>query len=100
LGNECNDETLAKPFKAKYPSFAMARVIRDMHTKKTKQFGFVSFMNPFDALSAMKEMQGKYVGNRPVIIRKSTWQENNSTKKRAAKKRTSKKKRVKKGFFS
>jgi hypothetical protein len=99
LGNECNDDTLADAFKTKYASFAMARVVRDKHTRKTKQFGFVSFMNPFDALSAMKEMQGKYVGNRPVIIRKSTWADRTIGKKKAQKKQA-KRKRVKHGFFS
>lgn len=99
LGNECNDDTLADAFKTKYTSFAMARVVRDKHTRKTKQFGFVSFMNPFDALSAMKEMQGKYVGNRPVIIRKSTWADRTIGKKKAQKKQ-GKRKRVKHGFFS
>ncbi|XP_066327950.1 uncharacterized protein [Miscanthus floridulus] len=72
LGNEVNDDVLAKAF-SKYPSFNMARVMRDKWTGKTKGYGFVSFANASDLTSALKEMNGKYVGNRPIKLRKSTW---------------------------
>ena len=55
----------------------MARVVRDRRTGKTKGFGFVSFAQPKDFLSALKEMNGKYVGNRPVKITKSNWKDRN-----------------------
>jgi len=73
LGNEVNDNTLAKAF-VKYPSFAKAKVIRDKRTQKTKGFGFVSFLDPFDCAKALKDMNGKYIGNRPVKLRKSVWE--------------------------
>ncbi|KAL6899574.1 hypothetical protein ACP4OV_006232 [Aristida adscensionis] len=72
LGNEVNDDILTKAF-SKYPSFNMARVIRDKWTGKTKGYGFVSFANASDLAAALKEMNGKYVGNRPIKLRKSTW---------------------------
>ncbi|XP_039790530.1 RNA-binding protein 42-like isoform X2 [Panicum virgatum] len=72
LGNEVNDDVLTKAF-SKYPSFNMARVIRDKWTGKTKGYGFVSFANASDLAAALKEMNGKYVGNRPIKLRKSTW---------------------------
>uniref|UniRef100_A0ACD5Z1G8 Uncharacterized protein n=1 Tax=Avena sativa TaxID=4498 RepID=A0ACD5Z1G8_AVESA len=72
LGNEVNDDVLTKAF-SKYPSFNMARVIRDKSTGKTKGYGFASFANPSDLTAALKEMNGKYVGNRPIKLRKSTW---------------------------
>lgn len=72
LGNEVNDDVLTKAF-SKYPSFNMARVIRDKSTGKTKGYGFVSFANASDLAAALKEMNGKYVGNRPIKLRKSTW---------------------------
>ena len=74
MGNEVNDEILGNVFR-RYASFNMARVIRDRRTGKTKGYGFVSFAKPNDFLSALKEMNGKYVGNRPVKITKSNWQE-------------------------
>jgi len=73
LGNEVSDEVLANSFR-KYPSFARSRVIRDKRTMKTRGYGFVSFLNANDYLKAFKEMNGKYVGNRPVKLSKSTWQ--------------------------
>lgn len=72
LGNEVNDNTLAKVF-VKYASFAKAKVVRDNRTQKTKGYGFVSFLDPFDAAQALKEMQGAYVGNRPIKLSKSKW---------------------------
>ncbi|KAI9078440.1 hypothetical protein K1719_039659 [Acacia pycnantha] len=74
LGHEVNDDVLAKAF-SRFPSFNMARVVRDKRTGKTKGYGFVSFANPADLAAALKEMNGKYVGNRPIKLRKSKWQE-------------------------
>ncbi|KAL0323378.1 UNVERIFIED_CONTAM: RNA-binding protein 42 [Sesamum angustifolium] len=74
LGNEVNDDVLSKAF-SRFPSFNMARVVRDKRTGKTKGYGFVSFSNPTDLVGALKEMNGKYVGNRPIKLRKSTWTE-------------------------
>lgn len=74
LGNEVTDELLAFAFSA-YTSFQRSRVVRDKRTHKSKGFGFVSFQDPYDCAKAMREMNGKYIGNRPVKITKSKWQE-------------------------
>lgn len=74
LGNEVNDDVLSKAF-SRFPSFNMARVVRDKRTGKSKGYGFVSFSNPTDLAAAIKEMNGKYVGNRPIKLRKSNWKE-------------------------
>lgn len=74
LGNEVNDDVLSKAF-TRFPSFNMAKVVRDKRTGKTKGYGFVSFSNPLDLAAALKEMNGKYVGNRPIKLRKSNWRE-------------------------
>ncbi|KAK9732909.1 hypothetical protein RND81_04G031300 [Saponaria officinalis] len=74
LGNEVNDDVLSKAF-SRFPSFNMARVVRDKRTGKSKGYGFVSFANPLDLAAALKEMNGKYVGNRPIKLRKSNWKE-------------------------
>jgi RNA recognition motif-containing protein len=73
MGNEVSDEVLANAFK-KYPSFSKARVVRDKKTLKSKGFGFVSLLNVDDYIRAMREMQGKYVGNRPITLKRSDWQ--------------------------
>ena len=73
LGNEVSDNMLSNAFN-KYKSFVKAKVIRDKRTGKSKGYGFVSFLDPKDFIAAFKEMNGKYVGNRPIKLRKSKWQ--------------------------
>ena len=65
---------LANAFK-KYPTFVKARVVRDKITLKSKGFGFVSITGQDDFIRAMREMNGKYVGNRPIKLKRSEWQE-------------------------
>ena len=74
LGNEVTDDLLANSFR-KYPSFQKAKVIRDKKSGKTKGFGFVSFGNPEDMVRALKEVDEKYVGNRPIKLTKSKWKD-------------------------
>ncbi|XP_013394101.1 RNA-binding protein 42 [Lingula anatina] len=74
LGNEVTDEILARAFN-RFPSFVKAKVVRDKRSNKTKGFGFVSFGDPNDFARAMREMNGKYVGNRPIKLRKSNWKD-------------------------
>lgn len=76
LGNEVSDELLAKAFR-KYPSFQKAKVVRESRSNKSKGYGFVSFRDSEDYVRAMREMDGKYVGNRPIKLRKSSWKERN-----------------------
>ncbi|CAI5444113.1 unnamed protein product [Caenorhabditis angaria] len=76
LGNEVSEELLAKAFR-KYPSFQKAKVVRESRTNKSKGYGFVSFRDSEDYIRAMREMDGKYVGNRPIKLRKSSWKDRN-----------------------
>ncbi|GJJ79178.1 hypothetical protein EMPS_11537 [Entomortierella parvispora] len=76
LGNEVTDDLLTKTF-SKYPSFLKAKVVRDKRTQKSKGYGFISFAEPDDFARAWKEMNGKYVGNRPIKLRKSQWKDRN-----------------------
>ncbi|KAH8118574.1 RNA-binding domain-containing protein [Phellopilus nigrolimitatus] len=69
LSNDVSDDILASAFN-KYPSFTKARVVRDRLSQKAR-YGFVAFSDPEDFLRAWKEMDGKYVGNRPVKLKKA-----------------------------
>lgn len=69
IGNEVTDEVLTRAF-SKYPSFAKARVARDKSLEKSRGYGFVSFLDSADFAAALKDMNGKYVGNRPCMLRK------------------------------
>merc|ERR1719240_464608 len=76
LGNEVTDDLLANAFR-KYKSFQKAKVIRDKRSGRTRGFGFASFLNPEDMVAALREVSGKYVGNRPIRLKKSTWKDRN-----------------------
>ncbi|GAB5592447.1 hypothetical protein Unana1_07347 [Umbelopsis nana] len=76
LGPEVDDEMLTRAF-SKFPSFQKAKVVMDKRAVKSKGYGFVSFKDADDFVRAWKEMNGKYVGNRPIKLRKSTWKERN-----------------------
>lgn len=74
LGNDVTDELLESTFE-KYPSFVKAKVVRDKRTNKSKGYGFVSFKDPQDYARAIKEWDGKYLGSRPIKLRKSLWKD-------------------------
>lgn len=71
LAGEVTDESLHKAF-ARWPSLQKARVIRDKRSTKSKGYGFVSFSDGDDFFQAAREMQGKYIGSHPVLLRRST----------------------------
>lgn len=71
LGNEVDDKTLHDAFQ-KYPSLAHWKVIKDKKYDTHKGYGFISFTDPRDGVRALKEMNGKYVGQRPCKLSKST----------------------------
>eukprot|EP00026_Physarum_polycephalum_P015568 Phypoly_transcript_16281.p1 GENE.Phypoly_transcript_16281~~Phypoly_transcript_16281.p1 ORF type:complete len:139 (+),score=33.57 Phypoly_transcript_16281:288-704(+) len=85
LGNEVHDEMLKSAF-MRYPSLQRVRVVRDKKSGKSKGFGFVSFSDPHDFVTALREMNGKYVGNRPVKLTKSNWQKRAGDPKKLHKK--------------
>ncbi|KAL8716000.1 MAG: hypothetical protein Q9220_000667 [cf. Caloplaca sp. 1 TL-2023] len=70
LAGEVTDESLLKAF-IKYPSVQKARVVRDKRTTKSKGYGFVSFADGDEYFRAARDMQGKYIGSHPVLLRKS-----------------------------
>ena len=71
LAGEVTDDSLLKAF-SKYSSVQKARVIRDKRTTKSKGFGFVSFSDGDEYFQAARDMQGKYIGSHPVLLRRST----------------------------
>ena len=71
LAGEVTDDSLLKAF-AKYPSVQKARVVRDKRTTKSKGYGFVSFSDGDEYFQAARDMQGKYIGSHPVLLRRST----------------------------
>lgn len=74
LGNDVTDDLLKSTFE-RYPSFVRAKVVRDKRTAKSKGYGFISFKDVQDYARAIKEWDGKYLGNRPIKLRKSMWKD-------------------------
>ena len=88
LGNEVTNQMLGDVFKHKFKSFAKAKVIRKKNNKKKgRGFGFVSFLDPNDMVAALKTMNGKYCGTRPMKLRKSDWDKRSISTKKARKMR-------------
>ena len=72
LGNEVTDDLLKLAF-SKYTSFAKCKIVKNKKTEKSKGFGFVSLLDKQDYINAMRDMNGKYVGNRPIKLMPSKW---------------------------
>jgi len=86
LGNEVTDDMLRLAFQ-RYTSLQKVKVIRDKKTTKSRGFGFVSFGDPHDFIKALREMNGKYIGNRPCKLRKSSWEKRMDESRVAGKKK-------------
>ena len=84
LGNEVTDELLAKAF-SHYPSMQKTHVVRDKKSFKSKGYGFISFKNSDDYIKALREMNGKYVGHRPISLKRSQWKDRLADKDSIAK---------------
>lgn len=70
LGPDGNNELLKEAF-LKYPSMSQVHVPIDRKTSKNKGFGFVAFGKSEDYLHAFQEMNGKYIGQHPVQLKRA-----------------------------
>lgn len=70
LGPDTTESTLSGAF-GKYSSISYVKVPTDPKTKENKGFGFIAFASADDYLKAFKEMNGKYVGLRPVQLKRA-----------------------------
>lgn len=69
LGPDANDELLTAAF-SKYPLMSKARVPTGKDGAN-KGYGFVAFADSNDYLRAFKEMNNKFVGQRPVMLKRA-----------------------------
>lgn len=70
LGPEATDEMLQSAF-SRYESVSKVNVPVDPRTNKNKGYGFVAFAKSEDYLKAFREMNGQYVGQRPVQLKRA-----------------------------
>ena len=74
IGNDCTEELLRQAFKG-YPSLQKVRVIKKRSSNKSRGYAFLSFSDPKDFLNALREMNGQYVGTRPIRLMRSKWKD-------------------------
>ncbi|KAJ1995435.1 hypothetical protein GGI25_002450 [Coemansia spiralis] len=77
LGPEVTSEMLQQAF-GKFRTLQRTHVVADKKTGKSRGYGFLSFGDADDFLAAWKEFNGKYIGSRPIKLRKSTWKDRNA----------------------
>lgn len=70
---------------AHFPSLVDCKVIKERDGVRCRGYGFVGFSDPDDYLKAFREVQGQFVNGRPVVVKRSTWQERNVTHTQANK---------------
>lgn len=74
LGPEVSESLLLSTFQNSYPSTSGVLLVRDWKSQKSKGYAFVAFADGKEFLRALKEMNGKWIGNRQCIIKKSEHQ--------------------------
>ncbi|KAJ2004835.1 hypothetical protein GGI04_002469 [Coemansia thaxteri] len=77
LGPEVTTELLEQVF-GKFRSLQKTHVVMDKKTGKSRGYGFLSFGDADEFLAAWKEFNGKYVGSRPISLRRSSWKDRNA----------------------
>ncbi|OTF81035.1 nucleolysin TIAR-like protein [Euroglyphus maynei] len=65
LSPEIETQQLREAF-AVFGEISDCRVVRDLHTTKSKGYGFVSFVKRQDAENAIAGMNGQWLGHRPI----------------------------------
>lgn len=70
LSPEVTDDMLETAF-GRFSSMSKVKAVMDPKTGKNKGYGFVSFSDPEDYFKAFKEVNGKYIGNHPVQLKKA-----------------------------
>lgn len=86
LGPEVTDTMLVQAF-SQYSTVQKARVVRDNKANKSKGFGFVSFSDAREGAAALREVHGRYIGNRPCQLKRSKDDRTVTDRKGRAKKR-------------
>ncbi len=75
LSYSVNDDQLQDAFAA-CGTVVSAKVIMDRETGRSKGFGFVEMSSEEEAQNAIKQMNGKDIGGRPVTVSEARPQEN------------------------
>ena len=67
LSSGTDDEALSQAF-SKFGTVSEAKVVSDRETGRSRGFGFVSFANDSDAMTAITAMDGKELDGRTIKV--------------------------------
>lgn len=72
LGKDVDEDDLKKAF-SKFSSIQKIKVVKNKVTMRNKGFAFISFSSADEYLQAFQEMNGKFIGSKPIVMKKSDW---------------------------
>jgi hypothetical protein len=98
LSRDVTDDMLLQHFASRYSSTAMAKIVLDHKTGVSKGYGFVSFLQPLDCAKAIREQDQKWLGSRPIKVKRSDWKERNLNEQKKLSKKQQKKEKRYQGF--
>ena len=70
LSFSLTSEELGELF-AEHGKVVSAKVITERETGRSRGFGFVEFDNPTSGANAIRELNGKNIGGRPLVVREA-----------------------------
>jgi hypothetical protein len=91
LSRDVTDAQLLEHFQTKYASTAMAKIVKDHKTEVSKGYGFVSFLQPLDCAKAIREQDQKWLGARPIRVKRSDWKDRSMSEVQKKQKKEKKK---------
>jgi hypothetical protein len=91
LSRDVTDAQLLEHFQSKYASTAMAKIVKDHKTGVSKGYGFVSFLQHLDCAKAIREQDQKWLGARPIRVKRSDWKDRNMNEVQKKQKKEKKK---------
>ncbi|KAI7900092.1 uncharacterized protein BX663DRAFT_554276 [Cokeromyces recurvatus] len=79
LSSEITEIDLLTVFQSRYRSCKSAKIMTDSRTGMTRGYGFVRFSDQLDQQRALIEMQGFFIGSRPIRVSVATPKNRNKT---------------------
>jgi RNA recognition motif-containing protein len=76
LSGDVSEQQFLDFFQSKYASVARAKIVCDAKGM-SKGYGFVSFLQPLDCAKAIREQDQKWLGSRPIRVKRSDWKDRN-----------------------
>lgn len=70
LSHFITEKELAKLFSC-YGTVNRACIIKDHHTRQSKNFGYIEMLDTKDGRKALADMDGHLVGMRPMVVKEA-----------------------------